>query len=123
MARIPLNELQRQDVFERDDYTCRYCGHRPEFFHTWQGGRWHATLHVDHVIPVCAGGMNTRSNLVTACARCNLRKGARYTAAHVAYVRDIEHEQARREAGRITAMIEDGEFAEAYGNDYTLVNV
>ena len=52
----------RSAVFERDDYTCQYCGVR--------GGR----LECDHVIPVCRGGSNDYTNLVTACFRCNRSK-------------------------------------------------
>ena len=33
-------------------------------------------VHVDHIIPVVRGGSNDDSNLVTACADCNLGKGA-----------------------------------------------
>ena len=52
----------RATVFERDDYTCQYCGKR--------GGN----LHCDHVIPVSRGGGNELSNLATACAACNMAK-------------------------------------------------
>lgn len=52
----------RQRVFERDDYTCRYCGER--------GGR----LECDHVVPVIKGGSDDIDNLVTACFRCNRSK-------------------------------------------------
>jgi len=33
--------------------------------------------HVDHVIPRSRGGSDDIDNLVPACARCNLSKGAR----------------------------------------------
>lgn len=54
--------LLRAVVFERDDYTCRYCGER--------GGR----LECDHVVPVSRGGTNEMDNLVTACLPCNRSK-------------------------------------------------
>lgn len=51
-------------VFERDGYTCQYCGAKaPD-----------AELHVDHIVPVSKGGGNSLDNLVTACAACNLGK-------------------------------------------------
>ncbi len=31
--------------------------------------------HVDHIVPLIAGGSNDRSNLQITCQRCNLRKG------------------------------------------------
>ena len=33
--------------------------------------------HVDHVIPLILGGSNGPENLVIACPRCNLSKGAK----------------------------------------------
>lgn len=52
----------KKNIFERDKYTCKYCG---------------ATKHltIDHVIPVSRGGQNTWKNLVTCCFQCNNKKG------------------------------------------------
>ena len=55
----------RFDVLSRDGFACVYCG---------RGGR-EVELHIDHVNPVCNGGANDPSNLVSACAECNLSKG------------------------------------------------
>lgn len=33
--------------------------------------------HVDHIVPIAGGGMETESNLCVACAGCNLRKHAK----------------------------------------------
>lgn len=55
----------RAQVFERDGYRCVYCGDASE------------PLHCDHVLPFSKGGQSTLSNLVTACAPCNISKGAR----------------------------------------------
>lgn len=55
----------RLRVFLRDDYRCVYCGTDEE------------PLHLDHVHPVSRGGGNDLDNLVVACRRCNLSKGAR----------------------------------------------
>jgi hypothetical protein len=52
----------RETVFERDDYTCQYCGAR--------GGE----LECDHVDPISRGGTNELGNLVTACRQCNRSK-------------------------------------------------
>ena len=49
-------------VFERDNYTCQYCGER--------GG----VLEVDHIKPISRGGDNSEENLCTSCKSCNRRK-------------------------------------------------
>ncbi|MFM6001393.1 MAG: HNH endonuclease, partial [Dolichospermum sp.] len=36
-----------------------------------------ATFHIDHIIPVVAGGATTSDNLALACVSCSLRKSAR----------------------------------------------
>lgn len=54
--------LTRQNIFKRDGYTCQYCG-------------THKDLTLDHVVPRSKKGKSTWSNLVTACKRCNARKG------------------------------------------------
>jgi hypothetical protein len=55
----------RRKVYERDGYTCRYCGTAVTTY----------TATLDHLVPVTAGGTNGLDNLVTACLSCNTRKG------------------------------------------------
>jgi 5-methylcytosine-specific restriction endonuclease McrA len=58
-------------LFARDGYSCQYCGrHRRELGHR-------ESLTRDHVVPLSRGGDNRWTNVVTACSRCNLRKGNR----------------------------------------------
>jgi len=54
--------LTRQNIFKRDNSECQYCGTRKD-------------LTLDHVIPSSKGGQHTWINLVTACKRCNAKKG------------------------------------------------
>ena len=54
-------------VLQRDAFRCQYCG---------RSARDGATLHLDHVVPVSAGGETTEENLLTACETCNLGKSA-----------------------------------------------
>jgi 5-methylcytosine-specific restriction endonuclease McrA len=54
--------LSRQNIFKRDGNRCVYCGVRHD-------------LTLDHVIPRSKGGKTSWTNLVTACKRCNARKG------------------------------------------------
>lgn len=52
----------RKRIFERDNYTCRYCGaHR-------------VRLECDHVMPLSRGGSNDDDNLATACRTCDRSK-------------------------------------------------
>jgi hypothetical protein len=68
---IILAHLRRQ-VIERAQDRCEYCG-------LSQAGQ-EAAFHVDHVVPIAAGGETTFENLALACVSCSLRKGARRTA-------------------------------------------
>ncbi|BAZ14816.1 HNH endonuclease [Calothrix sp. NIES-4071] len=54
--------VNRREVLKRDHHTCQYCGSSK-----------HLTL--DHVIPRSRGGLHTWDNVVTACERCNSKKG------------------------------------------------
>lgn len=67
----------RQHILERDNYSCVYCGKKPN----------PSKLTLDHVIPKSrwsefAGKMtfqefNSWENIVTACKECNTKKGNR----------------------------------------------
>lgn len=67
-AERTANWRLRNDVFERDLHTCRYCG-IADYQRDW--------LVAEHVIP---DGPSTLENLVTACRPCNKRKGPRTPA-------------------------------------------
>jgi 5-methylcytosine-specific restriction endonuclease McrA len=54
--------LSRVNIFKRDGHKCQYCGINRD-------------LTLDHLIPRSKGGKTSWSNLVTACRRCNARKG------------------------------------------------
>jgi 5-methylcytosine-specific restriction endonuclease McrA len=54
----------RQRVLARDNYLCYYCGS-------------HANT-VDHVVPRRLGGDDSLDNLLSACSKCNSRKGGRF---------------------------------------------
>jgi 5-methylcytosine-specific restriction endonuclease McrA len=65
-ARIPYYgiALTRHNVLRRDNYACQYCG-------------TDRNLTLDHLKPRSRGGETNWLNLVTACMRCNTRKGDR----------------------------------------------
>ena len=64
MGKIP-NSL-RQLVIQCAKDRCEYCC-------LSQAGQA-ATFHIDHIIPVVAGGATTSDNLALACVSCSLRK-------------------------------------------------
>jgi len=66
-VQVPYKEipLTRRNVLERDRHTCQYCNYKGD------------DLTLDHVIPRSRGGGDTWENLVTACVRCNVKKGSR----------------------------------------------
>jgi HNH endonuclease len=74
MTTIPAS--LRRFVIQRADNRCEYCG-------ISQIGQV-ATFHLDHIIPVVAGGETSSENLALACVSCSLRKGAKQT------LRDLE---------------------------------
>lgn len=70
--------FSRRNIFERDHNKCQYCGKRfskPD-------------LTIDHVIPRSRGGLDSWTNLVLACVRCNVKKGSKTPQeAHMKLVR------------------------------------
>jgi len=72
----PHVTLTKQEIFQRDNYICQYCGR--------SGG----VLTIDHVMPRHRGGKHSWKNLVTACQDCNRRKGGKSTqVAHMRLLR------------------------------------
>ncbi len=54
--------LSRKNVYLRDNYTCAYCGSTKN-------------LTIDHILPRSRGGEDSWLNLITACEKCNTKKG------------------------------------------------
>ena len=89
-VRVPYKRIMisRKNVLRRDRFRCQYCNSRDR-------------LTIDHVMPKSRGGRDTWDNLVTACTRCNTRKGNRtpeeagmpllrkpFRPSHVMFIRD-----------------------------------
>jgi len=66
-VRVPYKEipLTRRNILHRDSHACQYCGYTGD------------ELTLDHIIPRSRGGGDTWENIVTACVRCNIKKGSR----------------------------------------------
>ena len=90
--RIPFKHivLSRKNVLRRDSNQCQYCG------------KIDSHLTIDHVIPKAKGGKDTWENLVSACNKCNNKKGDRtpheaqmpllrkpFRPNHVMFIRDF----------------------------------
>lgn len=64
--------LSKENIFRRDGNKCAYCESK-------------YNLTIDHIHPKSKGGKDTWENLISACFRCNARKG------------DLSLEEARME--------------------------
>jgi 5-methylcytosine-specific restriction endonuclease McrA len=61
----PAIRFSRANLYARDESRCQYCYRQfPD-----------KDLTLDHVLPVVRGGKKTWENIVTACVKCNQRKG------------------------------------------------
>lgn len=60
-------KFSRANVYQRDHYTCQYCGAQPPL----------EKLNYDHVWPRAKGGKTDWENIVTSCISCNSRKDAK----------------------------------------------
>src|SRR3989442_13964703 len=86
----------RHRVFERDNYTCSFCGSQED-------------LTLDHYVALSLGGTHDESNLVTACRSCNSRKGkvgAGYVIRRLTAGRRIFRAYGRRAEQRAEATAE-----------------
>ncbi len=63
----PVIRFSRSNVYLRDDYRCQYCQKKCQ----------ERELTMDHVKPVVKGGKKTWENIVSACMKCNQKKGDR----------------------------------------------
>lgn len=86
-ARKAISTRTRFEVFKRDGFKCLYCGRTPP----------NVLLHVDHIIPVCQGGDNSRDNLATSCDKCNFGKAGISLTAVPKSLQDRAAESIERE--------------------------
>lgn len=64
----------KEEIFERDNGICQLCGYPVS---TDSNAPDALRPHYDHLMPLTAGGTNTRDNVILAHAYCNLSKGQR----------------------------------------------
>jgi len=51
-------------IFQRDNFTCQYCGRKAP----------NVELQLNHIYPKSRGGLNKKENYKTACKECNIGK-------------------------------------------------
>lgn len=69
----------KEEIFERDNYTCVYCGLKGTF----------GDFRPDHVIPISrleANPSNLKTNVVTACVKCNGAKGFKLLSEWLGFI-------------------------------------
>lgn len=54
----------KKGIYRRDNYTCAYCGQKFK----------DRDLSIDHIVPKSKGGINSWTNCITACKKCNSYK-------------------------------------------------
>lgn len=69
MPRSHISQALREEVAAEAGYRCGYCL-TPQSFTAMP-------MHVEHIIPIAAGGTSEKDNLWLACPLCNGHKGAR----------------------------------------------
>lgn len=84
--RKPISTALRTFIFNRDKYTCRYCG---EFDYQTD------SIEIDHLVPISLGGSNHRLNLVVACTNCNRTKSNHLVSREI--IQGIRNESLERE--------------------------
>lgn len=63
--RSPISPTLRFEIFQRDNFTCQYCGRSKD---------QKTVLVIDHVVPYSDGGKDEYNNLITSCQDCNSGK-------------------------------------------------
>lgn len=78
MAAAFVESFDRHEIFERDGWICQLCD-TPVV----RDAEWPNPLmpSIDHVVPLARGGEHSRTNTQTSHLGCNVRKGAKVTAA------------------------------------------
>lgn len=78
-----ISRKLRNEIFERNGFTCRLCGKAAGDPDETNPGR-KVQLHIDHEVPLAQGGTNSRENLRVLCSLCNQEKSNLQLASETA---------------------------------------
>ena len=70
MKRVPSEYFSREEIYGRDGGRCHICKKKVA----------KGEASIDHLVPISAGGPNTKDNVALAHTICNIRRGAYGTA-------------------------------------------
>lgn len=79
MERRKLTKKERQEVYERCNGHCAYCGCELEY----------KDMQVDHIFPLRKGGADEMDNMLPACRSCNHYKSTLDVEAFRSYISRI----------------------------------
>lgn len=89
-APMSVSNKKRFGVFERDSFTCQYCGKKPP----------DVVLQADHIVSRKDGGDDSEMNLVTSCFACNNGKSSKSldirTIRAASFKQELEILEARK---------------------------
>jgi len=89
-----------QDIFEKTDGYCRYCGKQlawSNYGRVGERGAWE----VEHSIPISRGGTNYFRNLWPACVDCNAEKGTLTGAEYSRHLSGARSSHSRPDLGEV----------------------
>jgi len=86
---MTISKKSRFEIFERDNFTCQYCGRKSPI----------VILELDHIIPKSKDGSDEPTNLITSCRKCNQGKSTMILKDKILRVKRLQAEkQQQRQA-------------------------
>jgi 5-methylcytosine-specific restriction endonuclease McrA len=73
--------INHKELRERDGSQCCHCGVEMSFDTLRRGEYEPRRATIEHIIPICRGGLHVWDNVALACWECNIRRGARGSRA------------------------------------------
>jgi 5-methylcytosine-specific restriction endonuclease McrA len=75
-----VEKYSEKEVLKKYGTDCYICKRPIDFFaprRSGMGNNWENGLHIDHVVPISAGGSDTINNVRPTHGLCNIKKGKR----------------------------------------------